>query len=115
MKLYALIAIPVLAFANLAHAMTPDDKADKLQQAVRLSDLDLNEDADIAILKSRIRSAAINVCKNTNAVLDRACFRDAEMVAIQKVAFVVERYRKFNMDTKRQIFAHNSEQSPKCK
>jgi UrcA family protein len=111
MKLYALIAIPMLACAGIAHADTLQNKpsldpANELQ-VVKIADLDLGKSSDAETLKSRVYSAAVKVCKMGNdgkiyfkSNLD--CIRDAVATANEKIEMAIEHRRNRVVATRRQ-------------
>lgn len=93
MKLYALIAIPMLTCASIAHAEATATES----QTVKTADLDLTKSTDVAVLKSRIYSAAVKMCKLNNdgkiyfkSNLD--CIKDAVASADTKVEMAIEQH-----------------------
>jgi UrcA family protein len=61
LRAIALLAIPLLLFAESAAASTRVDEAPSV--TVRYQDLDLTSSAGIASLYQRIKAAAVEVCK----------------------------------------------------
>jgi UrcA family protein len=91
MKLYALIAISMLACAGIAHAQEATLEA----QTIKIADLDLSKSTDVAALKSRIYSTAVKMCKLNNdgkiyfkSNLD--CIKDAVASTDAKVEMAIK-------------------------
>jgi UrcA family protein len=117
MKLYALIALPILVSANLAAAETLANQAKSDQtmetRSISLSDLDLSNEDDVAMLKSRIRAAITAVCKqNSDGKIyfksNLVCIRDAEAVADKKITMAIEEYRSLSAMKKNQLTANET-------
>ncbi len=109
MKLYALIAIPMLACASIAHAQ----EAAPESQIIKTADLDLNKSTDVAALKSRIYSTAVKMCKLNNdgkvyfkSNLD--CIKDAVASADTKVEMAIEQHRNSILAASSQRSVQNS-------